>query len=326
MNRNHIYNAMMKYKTGMILGLVVLLLSSCSNSKNDYDATGNFEADEVIVSAEQNGQLLSFSISEGDKIKAGDTVGQIDVTIPTLQKEQAEATISALKSKTFSPEVQNDVVKRQLAVQQAQLDQALKEKTRIENLYKEEAATGKQLDDISAQVDQLKKQINVTREQLKLNVSNTQTQNRSILSEKNPLEKTVQQFQEQIKKGWIINPISGTVLIRYALKGEFEMIGKPLYKIASMDTLTLKAYVTESKLHEIKTGQQVTVRIDDGDGKYKNYTGIISWISQKSEFTPKTIQTKDERANLVYAIKIRVKNDGYLKIGMYGEALWNKQK
>jgi HlyD family secretion protein len=321
-NRKRLY-LLIKYTARLIL---LSLLTSCHNTKNDYDASGNFEADEVIVSAEQNGQLLSFRINEGDKLKAGDTVGQIDVTIPALQKEQAQASISALQSKTLSPAEQNDVVKRQLAVQEAQLASLLKDQTRISNLYKEEAATGKQMDDINAQVDQLQKQIKVTKEQLRLNISNTQTQNRSILSERSPMEKTVAQFQEQINKGTIINPITGTVLTRYALKGEFETIGKPLYKIANLDTLTLKAYVTGDKLSQIKIGQQVTVRIDAGDKNYKNYSGTISWISSKSEFTPKTIETKDERSNLVYALKIRVKNDGYLKIGMYGEALWNDHK
>jgi HlyD family secretion protein len=321
-NRKRQY-LLIKYTAGLLL---LSLLASCHNTKNDYDASGNFEADEVIVSAEQNGQLLSFRINEGDKLKTGDTVGQIDVTIPALQKEQAQASISALQSKTLSPAEQNDVVKRQLAVQEAQLASLLKDQTRISNLYKEEAATGKQMDDINAQVDQLQKQIKVTREQLRLNISNTQTQNRSILSERSPMEKTVAQFQEQINKGTIVNPITGTVLTRYALKGEFETIGKPLYKIANLDTLTLKAYVTGDKLSQIKIGQQVTVRIDAGNKSYKNYSGIIGWISSKSEFTPKTIETKDERANLVYALKIRVKNDGYLKIGMYGEALWNNPK
>jgi HlyD family secretion protein len=152
-----------------------------------------------------------------------------------------------------------------------------------------------------------------------VNSTNTSTTNSSILSEKAPLEKTVAQFQEQINKGQVINPVTGVVLSKYAMAGEVAMIGKPLYKISNMDTLTLKAYVTGDQLPQIKIGQPVAVRIDSANGGYKNYSGIISMISPKSEFTPKTIQTKNERANLVYAIKVRVKNDGYLKIGMYGE-------
>ncbi|GAC1427051.1 MAG: HlyD family efflux transporter periplasmic adaptor subunit [Chitinophagaceae bacterium] len=313
----------MKYT--LLAGLALLLTGiSCNTSKNDYDASGNFEADEVIVSAEQNGVLLSFTINEGDRVNEGATVGRIDVVIPTLQKEQAQASIEALRNKTSSAEEQNDLEKRQLIVEEAQLAQLIKEQARTENLVKADAATRKQLDDITAQADQLQKQIAVTRQQLKVNVSNTNTQNKSILSEKKPLEKMVAQYQELEKRGQVVNPITGTVLAKYALKGEMAMVGKPLYKIANTDTLTLKAYVTADNLSQIKTGQQVTVRIDQGKKGYKNYTGMIYWVSPKSEFTPKTIQTKDERASLVYAVKVRVKNDGFLRIGMYGELVWNQ--
>ncbi|MEP6746715.1 MAG: HlyD family efflux transporter periplasmic adaptor subunit [Bacteroidota bacterium] len=315
----------MKYN--FFAGLVLMIIStSCSNNENDYDASGNFEADEVIVSAQQTGVLLSLAINEGDKVKEGATVGQIDVTIPVLQEQQAQATIRSLQNKTSSAVEQNDLVKRQLVVMQAQLDQQLKEKTRTENLVKADAATRKQLDDITAIIDQLQKQTAVTKQQLKVNSSNTSTQNKSILSEKSPLEKTVEQYQELVKRGQVINPVTGIVLTKYALKGEMAMIGKPLYKIANIDTLTLKAYVTGDDLSEIKIGQQVSVRIDQGKKEYKNYAGTISWVSSKSEFTPKTIQTKDERANLVYAIKVRVKNDGFLKIGMYGEVVLKQAK
>jgi HlyD family secretion protein len=172
---------------------------------------------------------------------------------------------------------------------------------------------------MSAKVDEAQKQIAVTKQQLKLYTSNISTQNRSILSERAPLQKSVEQVENQISKGQIINPISGTVLSKYAMEGEMAAPGKALYKIANLDTLVLRAYITGSQLASIKLGQQVNVRIDDGNKKYKNYKGKISWISNKSEFTPKTIQTKNERANLVYAIKIRVPNDGFLKLGMYGE-------
>ena len=178
---------------------------------------------------------------------------------------------------------------------------------------------------MNAAIDQLKKQIAVTRQQLTLNTYNTHTQNRSILSEKSPLEKNAAQIQEQINKGQVINPVTGTVLANYALQGEMQVTGKPLYKIANTDTLDLRAYITGTQLPQIKLGQQVKVRIDQGKKAYKEYAGTIIWISGKSEFSPKTIQTKDERANLVYAIKVRVKNDGYLKIGMYGEVIWSKQ-
>ena len=300
-----------------------MILASCNNNKISYDASGNFEADEVMVSAQQNGQLLSFSVHEGDQLKEGDVVGQIDMTVQRLQKEQTEATINALQQKTGSAAEQVKVAKAQLAVQQIQLDNLYHERERSQNLVKADAAPQKQVDDMNAQINQLQKQMAVTQEQIKLYHSNTATQNRSILSEKAPLEKAAQQLQAQIDKGEIVNPITGIVLTNYALKGEMAAVGKPLYKIADTDTLLLRAYITGKQLPVIKTGQQVQVRVDQGEKKYKSYAGTIIWISDKSEFTPKTIQTKEERANLVYAIKVSVKNDGYLKIGMYGEVFFN---
>jgi len=300
---------------------LILLLGACNGNRVDYDASGNFEADEVIVSAEQTGQLLSFTPNEGDSLKEGAVVGQIDVTMATLQKEQVRSSIEALNSKTGTDREQNNLVKQQLAVLQAQFDHQQKERERTRNLVKADAATQKQLDDIDAQIDQLQKQIGATRQQIRVNESNTHTANRGILSEREPLEKTVLQFDEQIRRGQIVNPLNGIVLAKYALKGEWAMPGKPLYKIANTDTLFLKAYLTGDKLPQVRLGQQVKVRIDQGKDGYKTYEGAITWISSKAEFTPKTIQTKNERANLVYAIKITVKNDGFLKIGMYGEML-----
>jgi HlyD family secretion protein len=305
----------------IILITAVVLFNACKE-KDTYDASGNFEADEVIVSAQQNGLLTSYTVQEGKQLKTGDKVGQIDVRTAELQKEQIEASIKALSEKTVNTNDQAELVRRQLAVQQAQLEQQLRERTRTENLVRADAATRKQLDDINAGIDQLTKQIEVTKQQLKLNTYNTGTQNRSILSERAPLEKSVAQYQEQINKGQVINPVHGTVLVNYALLGELQVIGKPLYKIANTDTLDLRAYITGTQLPQVKLGQQVTVRIDQGEDSYKPYPGTITWISSKSEFSPKSIQTKDERANLVYAIKVRVKNDGYLKIGMYGEVIF----
>ncbi|QJB33068.1 HlyD family efflux transporter periplasmic adaptor subunit [Chitinophaga oryzae] len=299
----------------------VMMTSACGDGKPGYDASGNFEADEVIVSAQQNGELLSFTVKEGDKLNGGQVVGQIDVTIPALQQQQVQASIQALREKTNNPQPQAQLVERQLMVQEAQLQQLYRERKRTENLVKSDAATQKQLDDMNAQVDQLEKQLNVTRQQRNLYNSNIATQNRSILSEQAPLEKSMAQFAEQVRRGQIVNPITGVVLSRYALKGEMAATGKPLYKIANIDTLFLKAYVTGVTLPKIRLGQEVQVRIDQGKKEYKAYPGTITWISDKSEFTPKTIQTKNERANLVYAIKVSVKNDGYLKIGMYGEML-----
>ncbi|QHV97145.1 HlyD family secretion protein [Spirosoma endbachense] len=296
-------------------------LASCQNNEPDYDASGNFEADEIIVSSQQNGQILTFSPNEGDVLKAGQTVGQIDVTSAKLQKEQVQASMQALRERTTSVRPQVELTQRQLAVQEAQLKQLVHERTRTENLIKADAATQKQLDDLNAQIDQLQKQLDVTRQQIRVAETNNASQNRGVLSEQGSLAKAAEQYEVQVQKGQIVNPVKGTVLTKYAFAGEMATLGKPLYRIANTDTLNLRAYITGTQLPQVKVDQSVTVRIDNGEKGFKEYPGTISWISTKSEFTPKTIQTKDERANLVYATKIRVKNDGYLKIGMYGEVI-----
>jgi HlyD family secretion protein len=308
----------MKYFQPLFIS-IWLLVSSCSHKDDAYDGSGNFEADEVIVAAEQNGQLLSFTPKEGDTLSIGTVVGQIDVSTPELQKQQVQASIQALQERTTDPKPELELIHKQLAVQESALAQQIREKTRTENLVKADAATQKQLDDINAAIDQLQKQILVTNQQLAVEQTNIANQNRSVLSERSPLQKSAAQYEDQIRKGVVINPVTGTVLTKYALQGEMATVGKALYKIANLDTLFLRAYITGTQLPEIKMGQQVQVRIDAGNKNFKQYVGKVSWISDKSEFTPKTIQTQDERANLVYAIKIRVKNDGFLKIGMYGE-------
>lgn len=308
----------MKYTNLLGVGLIVLA-ASCSHKKIATDASGVFESDEVIVSAEQSGKLLSFPIQEGDTLTKGANVGNIDMSNMAIQKQQVEATISALREKTTNPNPQTELIERQLAVQESQLAQQMRERTRTQNLLKADAATQKQLDDINSAIDQLQKQIAVSKQQIALDKSNIATQNRTVYSEQVPLEKSAAQIQNNIDKGQIINPIKGTVLTKYALEGEMTTTGKALYKIANLDTLTLRAYVTGSQLTQVKLGQSVKVYSDEGADQYREYAGRVYWISDKSEFTPKTIQTRDERANLVYAVKIHVKNDGYLKLGMYGE-------
>jgi len=303
----------------IFLGVGVLLFAACDRHKLVTDASGVFESDEVIVSAEQNGKILSFPIQEGDTVAAGSVIGQIDMSNTMLQKQQVQASIAALKLKTTNPRPQSELVQRQLAVTESQLAQQLRERTRTENLLKADAATQKQLDDINASIDQLQKQIAMYRQQIVLDNSNIATQNRTIYSEQAPLEKSAAQIQDNIDKGRIVNPIHGTVLTKYALQGEMTTTGKALYKIANIDTVTLRAYITGAQLTQVKLGQAVKVYSDQGKDQYKEYPGTVYFISDKSEFTPKTIQTRDERANLVYAVKIRVKNDGYLKLGMYGE-------
>jgi len=307
----------MKFQSAAII--LIVSLASCNNNENNFDASGTFEADEVVVSAEATGQILSFKLEEGQTLAKDSVIGAIDPENLALQKEQVQASIRALGEKTIDPAPQVKLLQDQLAVQQTQFNNLLHERTRIENLLKEDAATKKQLDDINYQIESAKKQMNVTNQQIDVQKTNIATQNRSVLSEGKPLQKRVAQLNEQLQKTNIINPITGTVLTKYAEAGEVTSTGKALYKIADLSTMTLRAYITGAQLPQIKLGQQVTVLIDSGANHYRQLPGTITRISDKAEFTPKTIQTKDERANLVYAIKIKVKNDGYLKIGMYGE-------
>lgn len=303
-----------------------LLTQSCGNKKETYDASGSFETDEVVVSSELGGQLLQFNVNEGDSLIQGQIVGVIDSTNLALQKAQVKAAIQSLSEKTNNVQPQVELLQNQLAVQQSQLKNLLHEKGRIERLIQADAATGKQLDDINSQIDVTRKQMAVTQQQINVQKTNTATQNRSILSEAGPLQKQVAQVEENISKTRIVNPVSGTVITKYAELGEITAPGKALYKIADLSTLNLRAYVTGAQLSQIKLGQQVKVLVDDGVKNYRTYNGTITSISDKAEFTPKTIQTKEERANLVYAVKIKVKNDGYLKIGMYGEVQLQNNK
>lgn len=297
----------------------VTVLASCKNGNSKYDASGTFEANEVIVSSELSGKILSFTVEEGQTLAKDTMVGTVDAANISLQKEQVEASVAALSEKTADVSPAVKLLENQLEVQKVQLNNLLYEYARIDRLVKQDAATGKQLDDIKAQVDVAKKNINVTIQQINVQKNNVATQNRSILSEGKPLQKRVAQLDDQLKKANIINPVGGTVITKYAEPGEITAAGKALYKIADLSTMTLRAYVTGSQLSKIKLGQTVKVLVDDGADKYREMPGTITWISDKAEFTPKTIQTKDERANLVYATKIKVKNDGYIKIGMYGE-------
>lgn len=297
----------------------ILILAGCKSSGSNADASGTFEAREVIVSAQANGKILSLDFDEGTILPADTVVGQVDPTDLSLQKEQVEATISSLNDQTQNAAPNVQLLQNQVAVQQSQLNNLLHEKARIENLLKLDAATGKQLDDINAQIDLVKKQMDVTRQQINVQLNNVNTQNNAVLSNAKPLQKKAALLDDQMKKALIFNPVQGTVLVKYAEKGEVTSIGKALYKIADLTTLDLRAYPTAAQLSNIKLNQSVKVMVDDGSKKYREYAGTIIWISDKAEFTPKTIQTKEERANLVYAIKIKVKNDGFLKIGMYGE-------
>lgn len=297
----------------------LLFLIACGNKNGKFDATGTFEADEVVVSSELAGKITSFSVEEGQTIPKDSIVAVVDAANISLQKEQVEANIQALSEKTADVSPQVRLLENQLAVQQSQLNNLLHEQARVQNLLKQDAATGKQLDDITAQVDVAQKNLAVTQQQINVQRSNVATQNRGIMSEGKPLEKRIAQLDDQLKRATILNPVNGTIITKYAEQGEITAAGKALYKIADLSTMTLRAYITGTQISEVKLGQVVKVLVDDGADKYKELPGTITWIADKAEFTPKTIQTKEERANLVYAIKVKVKNDGYLKIGMYGE-------
>ncbi len=302
---------------------IAAVFPSCKTEENNFDAHGTFEADETVVSSEISGKLVAFTVQEGMAIAKDSVVGMVDAKNIALQQEQVEASINALNEKTVTAAPQVQLLQNQLAVQQSQLNNLNQEKARVERLLKADAATGKQLDDIAAQIDLIQKQMVVTKQQINVQLNNVATQNRSILSEAEPLKKRVAQLQDQTQRAGIVNPVSGTVITKFAEPGEITAAGKALYKIADLSSLNLRAYISGIQLPQVKLGQTVKVMIDDGAKKYKEYSGTIIWISDKAEFTPKTIQTKEERANLVYAVKIKVKNDGYLKIGMYGEVMLN---
>ena len=324
----------------VIVPCLLIAFASCNKNKNKFDASGSFEAVEVIVSAEQSGKIIKFNIEEGQVLDSNAIVGQIDVTALNIQKEQTQASVNAISEKVNTAAPQVHVLQSQILTQKAQvqtLKQQLavldKEVLRTQNLVKADAATPKQLDDLTGQKSILQKQITAAQEQTAVLISqmhsatkNVSIQNRGILSEVNPGQKRVDIIDEQISRGQIKNMVNGTVLTKYAMADEYTNTGKPLYKIADLSVLTLRAYITGDQLPLVKLNQRVFVNTDDGKGGYKETEGIITWINDKAEFTPKSIQTKKERANLVYAIKIKVKNDGYLKIGMYGEIKFNKDE
>ena len=289
---------------------VILFLISCGPKEQAYDASGTFEAVETIVSAQANGTIKALNIEEGQVLKAGETVGYIDSTQLYLKKKQLQAQIRAVLGR--KPDVS-----AQIAAYREQLKQAVREQQRITNLLKADAATPKQLDDANTQIAVIKKQIAAQESALGITSA-------SLNKETLPLSVQIEQLDDQLSKSRIVNETAGTVLVKYAEVNEMASTGKPLYKVSDLSYIILRAYITGNQLSAVKSGQKVKVLVDAADGTYKTYQGVLEWISDKAEFTPKTIQTKDERANLVYAVKIRLKNDGYLKIGMYGEVSLNK--
>ena len=287
------------------LATTIVLLSSCSN-QHQYDASGAFETDETVISADATGTIKQFNLIEGQILKAGQHIGYIDSIQLYLKKMQLEAQIKNTLSNMPNISVQT-------ASLIVQLRQAVREQQRISNMVKAGATSQKDLDDANTKVDDLTKQIDAQKSTLDISSINISTQ---VV----PLMVQIEQYNDQLMKCNIINPVNGTVLSRYVRQFEMATPGKPLYKIADLSSLNLRAYITGNQLSLIKLNQHVHVFADNGKEQYKEYQGIVTWISDKSEFTPKTIKTKEERSDLVYAIKVLVKNDdGLLKIGMYAE-------
>ena len=282
-----------------------LFMVSCGRGEFKHDASGTFEATEVIISSEAAGKLEQFDVTEGDLLSKGQYLGYVDSTQLYLKKLQLITAQKAVSARRPNIAVQISATKEQ--IQKAEL-----EKNRIENMFKANAATQKQVDDVNSQLMVLKGTLDAQINSLSTSVN-------SLNEESMSYELQIAQIQDQIDKCKIINPVHGTVLNKYAENNEIVIPGKPLYKIADTKNLFLRAYVVSSQLKKVKHGQKATVFINFGD-ESKSYQGTIAWISDKAEFTPKTIQTKNERENLVYAIKVAVENtDGLIKIGMYGD-------
>lgn len=294
------------YKHGLILSaLVILIFSSCNGDEERADAYGNFETTSTIVSVEANGKLLFFPVEEGQRLEAGELIAIVDTTALVLQKEQLLSRIKAVRAKTQDPGPQIDVLKEQKA-------SLIHEQNRVTKLLADNAATPKQLDDINAQITIVDKQIDAAKRQA--NLANT-----GILSEIDPVKAQIEVLEEQIRKCYVYNPVNGTVLTKLAEPSEVVAFSKPLYRIANLDNLILRAFVSGDQLGSVKIGQEVEVLTDGPEGTMNSQKGTITWVAESAEFTPKTIQTKEERVNLVYAVKVKVKNDGSLKIGMPAE-------
>ena len=288
---------------------LAMVLASCGDKEQKNDATGVFEATETTIAAEQSGTLMAFDVCEGDEIAAGKEVGLIDTTQIWLKIKQMGATKQVYQSQKPDMEVQ-------IAVTRQQLDKAKQEQQRYKELVSDGAAPSKMLDDATSQVELLEKH-------LKAQISTLNTQLSTLNSQLSTTDVQVSQLMDQLRKCHVIAPVKGTVLEKYVEKGEFVAIGKPLFKMADTKSMFIRAYVTSAQLKNIRVGQKAKVFADYGNGQKKEYEGVVSWISSRAEFTPKTILTDDERADQVYALKVAVKNDGYIKIGMYGEVQFN---
>lgn len=291
-----------------LIATALLSLVACNRGDGDFDATGTFEATEILVSSEANGKIMELNIEEGDRLDAGALIGYVDSTQLYLKKMQLSAGLRSV-------DIRKPDIRKQIAALEQQIATARTEQQRMENLVKAKAGNQKQVDDIVNNIKYLQKQLDAQYSTLNKTTGGADAEAEGILYQ-------IMQLDDQLQKSRIVNPQAGTVLVKYAEPGEVTAAGKPLYKIADTDLLYLRAYIMSDQLSTLKQGQTVRVFADYGEDDRREYPGTITWISDKSEFTPKGIQTKDERANLVYAIKIAVKNDGYLKIGQYGETVF----
>ena len=297
-----------QYICSVAIGLV---LGACTSQEEQYDASGIFETTEVIVSAKGTGELQSFQVEEGQAVRQGEVLGWIDTLQLSLKDRQLAASLLATESKRLDE-------KRQVAHLRQQIENLQREKERFTTLLNAKATTAKQVDDIDYQIKVLQNQLVATQEQINSSNSSLSRQSESIQAQRAQLE-------DQIRNAMISSPITGTVLTKYAEQGEFAVPGKALFRVADVSHMKLRAYITADQLTQLQIGQAVAVYADRGITDRKRYAGRVVWIADKAEFTPKTIQTRNERANLVYAVKITVENDGFIKRGMYGEVRFNEE-
>ena len=288
-----------------------LVLGACTSQEEQYDASGIFETTEVIVSAKGTGELQSFQVEEGQAVRQGEVLGWIDTLQLSLKDRQLAASLLATESKRLDE-------KRQVAHLRQQIENLQREKERFTALLNAKATTAKQVDDIDYQIKVLQNQLVATQEQINSSNSSLSRQSESIQAQR-------AQMEDQIRNAMISSPITGTVLTKYAEQGEFAVPGKALFKVADVSRMKLRAYITADQLTQLQIGQAVAVYADRGITDRKRYAGRVVWIADKAEFTPKTIQTRNERANLVYAVKIAVENDGFIKRGMYGEVRFEEE-
>lgn len=291
-------------KTRLLFLSLIMIAAGCRNNKGDADAYGNFEATEVIISAETTGRIIHFDPVEGKVVEKGDIIALIDTTILHLQKLEIESGIKSVRTRISSINAQNEIFKQQIENLNINI-------RRISNMLKDEAATQKQYDDLTGQLAVLEKQI-----------AANNTQKESVIAEMGVMESRKETVREQINRSSVRSPLQGTLIEKYAEAGEITTAGKPLAKIADLSVITLKVYVSGGQLGNVRTGENCTIRIDDGEKGYREFEGIIKYISEKAEFTPKIIQTREERVTMVYAVEIAVVNDGSMKAGMPGEAIF----